>query len=148
MWHGLCSLRKKIQLANLSKALKWNISIYESITTPFLELSNQYIQRPFSEKGFWLLWPSYVYFWDVQGQSFILSGVLERSAKVKCSFHKYNVGGLRKMVLVPFSLQPGLNFPDYSAHLPKFWNNKCLQDLYINIPLSELRYCVTSLWNK
>ena len=48
------------------------------------------------------------------------------------------------MVLVPFNLQPGLNFPDYSAHLQKSWNNKFLEDLDICIPFSELEYCVTS----
>lgn len=145
---GFVVKKKKIQLANLSKALKWYILIYESITTPFLEISSQCIQNPFSERGFWLPWPSYVSFWGVQGQTtFILPNVQKRSAKVKCIFHKCNVDGVRKMVLVPFNLQPGLNFPDYSAHLQKSWNNKFLEDLDICIPFSESEYCVTSLLN-
>lgn len=79
--------KKKFQFVNLSKALKWYILIYESKTTPFLEVAKQYIQRPFFGKGFWLPWPSYVCFWYIQGQTILSCLVYRRDLqRLKPSF--------------------------------------------------------------
>lgn len=85
------------------------------ITPPFLEISKQYIQRPFLEKGFWLLWPSYVYFWNVQGKTKTpLSCLVYRRdlQRLNASFSQVECWRFKEngAVLVPLSLQPGLNF--------------------------------------
>lgn len=68
--------------------------------------------KAFFGKGLWLLWPSYVYFWNVQGKTSLSCLVYRRDLqRLNASFSQVECWRFKEngAVLVPLSLQPGLN---------------------------------------
>lgn len=113
----------------------------------FLRYQTSTYKGLFLEKGFWLLWPSYVYFWDVQGQTTLSCLVYRRYLqRLNAIFSQIGSWWFIK------ENGAGAPYPPARAEFPKLYPSlqvleyQFIKNLDINISFSELKYCVICLW--